>query len=170
MSLCVPLSKGYTAIVDDLDSDIAELRWSFSGCGYALRRSLSGFVYMHRVILERVIGQIPPGLLCDHANGNRLDNRRSNLRIATTSENLQNQGLRKDNATGVRGVYWAAARGKWRVEIAAEGRRFYLGYFTSFEEAVNVRKEAEIAHFGDFNAALREVERLEVKRRNEVRA
>ena len=71
----------------------------------------------------------------DHINGDRSDNRLSNLRIATHSENCQNAKARKDNATGLKGVGYDRRRGMWRARIKFDRSAKWLGYFNSPEEA-----------------------------------
>lgn len=79
-------------IVDDEDADVLECRWRFHYEGYAFRevgpRASRVSEYAHRVVAERVFGPIPPGSVVDHVNHNRLDNRRSNLRVVSNEDNL----------------------------------------------------------------------------------
>lgn len=108
----------------------------------------SGFALMHRVILGLESGDVRQG---DHINHDTLDNRLGfNLRIATPSQNSQNQRLRSDNISGVAGVSWDANRRKWHVSITVDKRVIHLGRFDSFELAVQVRREAVIQHHGNF--------------------
>lgn len=92
--------------------------------------------------LARVIMAEPVGLMVDHIDHVTLDNRRSNLRIATRSENGMNRlGARRDNrASGLRGVRFSTGNSKrpWRAIFTFQGRSVYLGYFTTPEEASSV--------------------------------
>lgn len=109
-----------------------------SNHGY-LRVSINGRLYLaHRIAWAMVTGAWPSGDL-DHINGDRTDNRISNLRIAPPRENNRNLSRREDNASGVTGV--ARARGKWRAYI--EGTN--LGHFATLEAAISARKAAEKA-------------------------
>lgn len=85
----------------------------------------------------------------DHINGNKIDNRRENLRLATRSENMQNQGTRRDNTSGYRNVKWHAKAKKWRVTIRVSGKDVHGGFFSSITEAAQkaeqMRKEAGFA-------------------------
>ena len=100
----------------------------------------------HRVIWALVHGEWPKGQI-DHKNGSRDDNRISNLRVVTHSENAKNQKRSSRNTSGVTGVFWDERRGKWRAVIMGNGKNKYLGRFTDFDEAVAVRKAAE-AEYG----------------------
>lgn len=71
----------------------------------------------------------------------------SNCRWVTRIIQNQNQRLRKDNTSGVRGVKWNASRNKWEVNISNNKDRIYLGLYESFEEAVQVRKNAEVKYW-----------------------
>jgi len=70
--------------------------------------------FVHRVVYMAFYGSIPDGLFVDHINGDRLDNRPSNLRMATKAENAMNrQGPNRNNKSGVRGVYFHVGCGRW---------------------------------------------------------
>lgn len=98
----------------------------------------------HRVAWAIYYGEWPVGHV-DHINHNRTDNRISNLRVVTRVENMRNAKIRQDNSSGVTGVCWDAARGKWRAEINGV-RRTMLGRFDSLDDAVAARKAAERLH------------------------
>lgn len=108
-------SMGYRHVIDDLDADLAELKWTThhsnpGEVGYAYRQVKENgkcrSILLHRVIAERACGHaLKPGERVDHVNENKRDNRRSNLRITTPSGNNHNRReARKDNKTGFRGV------------------------------------------------------------------
>src|SRR4051794_23713163 len=102
------LTKDGSAILVD-DGDFAWLnqwKWSISR-GYAVRRATGENVRMHRLILGLKLGEYT-----DHVNGNRLDNRRSNLRKATMAQNNQNRASR-GSKSGYRGVSWHKAGKCW---------------------------------------------------------
>lgn len=79
----------------------------------------------------------------DHINGDRKDNRISNLRDVSNAENSKNHCLRGDNTSGVPGVGWCSRKKKWRARIMEGGRETHVGYFDDFQMAVLMRKEAE---------------------------
>jgi len=82
----------------------------------------------------------------DHINGIKTDNREENLRDVSHYENMRNQVLRKNNNSGVTGVSWHKASGKWRVYINTEYKIKHLGYYDKLEDAIKARKEAEIKY------------------------
>ena len=88
----------------------------------------------------------------DHINGDPADNRWSNLRPATRAENARNVRKKSNNTSGVPGVYWAAARGKWMAYIHINRKMISLGRFTEFQEAAAARRAAEVKYFGEFSA------------------
>ena len=85
---------------------------------------------------------MPQGFI-DHINRDRSDNRLSNLRIVTLSENQQNHKKRKDNTSGVSGVYWSKKDRKWHVRVWVDNEPKSIGYFRTIEEAKLARTEAE---------------------------
>jgi len=86
----------------------------------------------------------------DHENRIKDDDRWENLRPATRLENNRNQGIRKDNTSGHKGVYWHKQRKKWVAQIVVNRKKIHLGYFDNLEEAVQCRKKAELKYFGEF--------------------
>lgn len=159
----IPLSQGYMTVVDAVDGDLALLSWTAQitrhGVVYARRniyhRHGSRKQFLHRVILERELGRaIPSNLLTDHKDGNGLNNRRSNLRLATHRQNGANHKPSSNNTSGVTGVHWFKATQKWQAYIQYRNKRRGLGYYDDFDEAVAVRQRAEAEMFGDFAPAV----------------
>lgn len=106
-------------------------------------------VYAHRIVMDA--GDYDFNNPVDHINGNTLDNRRQNLRIVTVRQNVLNTSIRKDNTSGVTGVCWDKRKQKWLVRIYDNGKEINLGYFNDFENAVQVRKEAEEKYYGEYS-------------------
>ena len=79
----------------------------------------------------------------DHLNGDPSDNRLCNLRAATRIENNKNAGIRRDNTSGIVGVYWQKQSKKWMAVISSEGKSKYLGLYENKEAAIVARKTAE---------------------------
>jgi hypothetical protein len=86
----------------------------------------------------------------DHANGNGLDNRRCNLRLATDTQNAQNRGLRSDNSSGFKGVSRDKQRQAWVAYISDGPRQRRLGRYSDREEAARAYDDAAIQLFGEF--------------------
>jgi len=99
--------------------------------------------WAHRLVFALVHGRFPNGDI-DHINGVQLDNRPENLREVSHSENLKNSARPSNNTSGVLGVGWYKASGKWQAYIRAHGKQVHLGLFSDFDEAVRARKVAEV--------------------------
>lgn len=143
----IPLTQGQVAVVDAADYEwLNQWKWYASWCkrmrGYYAKRDAYRHekVWMHRLILGLEIGD---KLVADHQNNNTLDNRRSNLRIATSAQNCANSRIKRNNRSGFKGVYFKTDRAKWAAVICVGGRRKFLGCFTT----------PELAHAAYCNAA-----------------
>lgn len=137
-----------SAIIDSIDTNIVKgMRWNLSKYGYAVCRDkhTRGLLLMHRLIVSAKCGEE-----VDHISRDKLDNRSSNLRIVTRSQNGKNLSLKSNNTSGVSGVYWHKQREKWCARITVEGKTIALGLFDDIETARRVRKIAEIKYFGEF--------------------
>lgn len=156
-SINIPLTKGYVAIVDPIDADLAEVSWYVTSGNrgsnkYAKRRfNKSTLAYLHRVVLSRMLNR--PLLKTeevDHINLNSLDNRRTNLRLANRSQNVSNQGKPKTNTSGFKGVSWYKANRKYVARIKFHQKNIHLGYFDDPYEAHMAYQRAAQDLFGDF--------------------
>jgi hypothetical protein len=134
----VPLTKGYEAVIDANDVPLVEgYNWTASvnpWTVYAYRmRRVDGKqrpVKMHRVIMGE-----PEGHEVDHRDCDGLNNRRCNLRAATSSENKKNQRVSSKNTTGYKGVHYYKAYGNFQAYISANGKQNFLGYYETAEAA-----------------------------------
>ena len=148
----IPLTSGGVALVDDEDFErvIAEGSWYAAeslNTSYARRvYHLGGSSYTTRAMHNLITGLS----YVDHVNGNGLDNRRSNLRPATASQNQANQRKRRDNTSGFRGVQWHPPGCKWRAVIRVKGRLHSLGYYDIREEAARAYDVAALEFFGEY--------------------
>ncbi len=145
----VPLTLGYEAIVDDDDyASVAAHRWhavEIGGTVYAGRKGATR-VYLHRDIM----GISDRKILVDHKNMNGLDCRRSNLRVATKSQNMANRGPARNNKSGLKGVFFDKARGKWQASIGVQCRVYHLGRYHTKELAAAAYDAAAVRFFGEF--------------------
>lgn len=130
------------AIVDDEDYDsVISEKW-YLAVGYA---QAAGSVYMHRLLMG-----FPEGMEIDHRNGNKLDNRKENLRVATHQQNLFNRSAQKNNVGGDKGIHLTKSTGRWRAQLKFGKRRIHVGYFDSPEEAARAYDRVAIEKFGEF--------------------
>ena len=103
----------------------------------------------HRIAWAWMTGEWPKEDI-DHINGDRSDNRFSNLRAVNRSQNLQNTGIKKRNKSGVPGVHFCNERMKWVAQIKINKKPTVLGRFYKFEDAVAARWNAQEIHYGEF--------------------
>lgn len=120
------------ATVDPMDAYLVrEHRWHRGGTndGYAATQLNGTTMYMHRLIMGAA-----PSEMVDHIDGNPLNNRRSNLRIVTRSQNAANISTTR-NATGYKGVATFPSRGKYQGRVCKDGGTFRGPYRKTPEEA-----------------------------------
>jgi len=166
----IELTKGQTAIIDDQDyRRISAYKWYIGSDGYARRTSYakgkSKNIFMHRQILFPHKREFD-GIETDHINGNRLDNRRSNLRAATRE---QNQWNRKKPETGgsskYKGVSLHSRDNSWYAYITTNGKHKHLGSFDNEEQAARAYNIAAEELHGEFarlnNTVLTKKERVD---------
>lgn len=144
--------KGYVAIVDDEDSDLAKMKWHTSSLylrSHYLPNGKKERCSLHRVILERVLGRsLEKGEEVDHIDMNPLNNLRSNLRLATRSQNQANKTKNRRNKSGYKGV--RKIRNKWYTYITVKGKPTYVGNYDTPEEAHQAYCRAALIVHGEF--------------------
>jgi hypothetical protein len=156
VSKFIECQDGSKFIVDDDDfSALSAHSWRRDENGYAVRGCAEAGEYrivaMHRVILGLEHGDPRWG---DHRSTDKSDNRRSNLRVCTPAQNCQNQGIRKNNTSGFKGVQWMKAKKKWQAKICVNRVQKHLGLFETPEAAheaycIAARElRGEFANFG----------------------
>lgn len=105
----------------------------------------------HRLAWLFQTGDVPEkGFEIDHRNGDRSDNRWSNLREVTKAQNMWNAKRPAANVSGVKGVSWVAERSQWIARITVNGRKVHLGQFDDKQQAIAARKAAEAKYHGEF--------------------
>ena len=101
--------------------------------------------YAHRLAWLYVNGEWPNGEI-DHINHDPQDNRIDNLRVVNHQTNGKNQKFSISNTSGATGIYWYKRGKKWQASIRVNGGNIHLGYFVNYDDAVAVRKNAEISY------------------------
>lgn len=151
-SRLIPLSKGQFAIVDEADFEwLNQWSWYLGTKGYAGRDQGRNKSEKRRYIrMHTLITCPPPGMVTDHLNGNKLDNRRSNLRICTQAKNTRNSKPHSDSKSGFRGVSWHGLTDKWQARVSINGKEKYLGLYDTREEAALAYNQAAKIHYGEF--------------------
>lgn len=128
ISLHGKYGAGKYVLVDDEDYELLnKYKWFSDKHGY-VARGVTQNGKPQRILMHRVILETPKGLVTDHINGNRLDNRRSNLRIATQTENTYNSKPNSDSIVPFKGVCWDKMRGKWQVRVVLQGNTQFHAY------------------------------------------
>ena len=139
-------SKGEEFWFDLDDYDLIKgYNWYIDAQGY-VRTSNPGR-RMHRIIL----GLKDKHVMVDHIHHKKFDNRKSELRIATGSQNQMNRDIPSQNKSGFRGVSWHKNKNGWIAQIGLNGKLKYLGIFKDINDAINARLEAEKYYFGEYN-------------------
>lgn len=164
-TISIPLSKTgenaglYSALIDECDSDFALFNWTvkkFANTEYAYKGVRQGgkrvgSVYLHRAIMAKIMGrELEKSEDVDHINGNGLDNRRCNLRLATRQQNMMNRRVSRDNSSGYKGVSWHDGNGKFHARIRVAGKRIHLGYYDDPAEAYAAYCAAAKIHHGEY--------------------
>lgn len=147
------LPSGLIALIDDADHErvVAAGPWHAAPCGrhvYAQRSVRKPGT--KRSTEERLHTFLTGWSLVDHANGNGLDNRRSNLREATHAQNSANSRLSRRSTSGLKGVTWYKRTSRWRAHITVGQQQRHLGYFDEAIEAAKAYDTAALEAFGEF--------------------
>lgn len=137
------------ALVDDDVADLLRYRWRLDAKGYVIRycEIRVGGKLLHRMKLAHAILGLPgPGMIVDHINRDRLDNRRANLRFITKAQNAQNRSAHRNNVTRLRGVHLRKDTGRFSASVGLNGKLIRLGCYESADEAADVAREYRLAH------------------------
>lgn len=123
-----------------------------AGCLNSLGYLVVGVNYrligVHRIVLLMVTGETPK--VVDHINGIKNDNRLSNLRMATSAQNIWNQKRRSSNTSGVKGVSFNKKLGTWRAYLDCNGHQKHFGGFVTLEDAKQFIERKRLEMHGSF--------------------
>lgn len=131
-------------IIDPEDFSKLQFNWYINNMGYATNDTKP------RKQLHRLVMNEPKDMSVDHINGNKLDNRKSNLRVCTHQQNLCNQKLNTRNKSGFKGVSWNKIRNKWETSIMYNQKHIFGGYFDKKELAAIKYNDLAVSLFGVF--------------------
>lgn len=149
----IELTQGFSCVVDDEDyNELIKHSWCIGNDGYACRGirlgdGTSRLVRLHRQVMGLTLGD---GKQLDHINRNRLDNRKSNLRLCTSSQNQHNKPRPVNNTSNYKGVTWHKIGGKWQAQIMVNKKYKYLGLFKTAELAYEAYCKAALELHGEF--------------------
>lgn len=137
-----------TEIDDFLFPLLSSFNWLLQGHGYASTHIGKRSVLLHRFIMG--VAFIPSHQQVDHIDGNRLNNKTSNLRLCSPLENARNKNSAKNNITGFKGVFKCSNGPNYSSMIHINGSRLYLGTFKDPREAALAYDAAAREHHGEF--------------------
>lgn len=155
------LAQGYISLVDDEDFEwLSKWKW------YAMKKKRGSDVYIRSVqrgtfysdgtwkllYLHRLLMKLQWGdkRVVDHINGNPLDNRKANLRVCTTPQNVRNRGKNSNNTSGYKGVSWDKEKKKWSANIWLNNKSYFIGYYKTAKEASKAYDKKAIKMHGEF--------------------
>jgi len=146
---------GY-ALVDEEFAHLNGLKWHLTNRKrtkthryVASSKDLDG-VTKHTKMHQLIMGKPPRGMVIDHKNGDKKDNRRANLRFATRQENAMNHSKYDNNTSGYIGAYLHKPSGGWMSKIGHKNKLIHLGTFKTAEEAARARDVAALELHGKF--------------------
>lgn len=144
-----PEDGTFTRLVSGHGKHAGEIAGTVAANGYCFVMVKGRQYLAHRLAWLYVNGAFPEGDI-DHINGDKRDNRISNLREATRSQNMCNRRAKPNSRSGIKGVHWHPQARRWRSAIAINGKSKHLGYFDTIDEARDAYAAAAQAVHGDF--------------------
>lgn len=141
-------NSGYKFLIDLDDLElVSKYSWSQTN-NYLMTwdSELKRNIYLHQLIMGTHISR-DKYLVVDHINHQRSDNRRKNLRLVTYQQNSRNCSVAKRNTSGYTGVSWNIGKNRWQATIRIDGRLIMLGMRKELDDAIELRKQAEIVYF-----------------------
>jgi len=150
----IKLSPSGNAIVDDDTFDsISKFKWYLSALGYAIggekTKDKKAFIKMHRFIM----GVDDPKIIIDHIDGDKLNNQKSNLRVATPAQNMHNSKKREGTKNRYKGVTYLPKLNLWQSRCRMNGLDIFLGHYKSEIAAAYAynKKAIELSEFSRVN-------------------
>jgi hypothetical protein len=152
----IPLTKGMHAVIDAADEAlVSPYKWSaflngkrYEAMSYVWDASAGR---SRKIRMHRLLASCPAGKVVDHRNGNRLDNRRCNLRVCTVAENSRNRMKPRGGTSTFKGVHRSdRTRKPWCSRIWSNGRTIDLGRYETEEAAARAYDGAALTYFGEF--------------------
>lgn len=131
---------------------IKDFYWWYDDNGYVQAIVGEKHIRLHRLVMNIT----DESVIIDHIQHparekHKIDNRKSNLRIVTASQNCMNSSKRLNNTSGITGVYWSKNRQSWVAEIGINNKGICLGYFANKDDAIKARQQAENKYFKEFS-------------------
>lgn len=149
----VPLSQGFEAVIDASDVPLVLNRSWYVQKSQNTNYAMSGVKKNGKrttELMHRLIAMPPKDMEVDHIDGDGLNNRRSNLRCATKSQNQRNSRRNCLNTSGFKGVHWYESKRRWQAQIMLNKKQHHLGYFKTAEEAHSAYVAASERLHGEF--------------------
>jgi hypothetical protein len=151
----IKTNKQEEIFVDDEDYDwLSKHTWWYLSNGYAQTNIKHNNKWKTKLMHRLIMGVTDRWTLVDHINNNKIDNRRSNLRVCNQSENLRNRGLQKNNTSGIKGLSYCKQYNSWKATI--NSNKQYTKSFScniypdAKERAIQWLKENREKLHGDF--------------------
>jgi hypothetical protein len=140
----MPLHHGKIAVFDRADLDkVMQLSWHVTDGGY-VRTSSKAVGKNKRIYLHRYLLDCPADTFVDHIDGDKMNNRRSNLRLATPAQNMYNRF--NEHA----GISYDKGRKKFLVQKQKNGRREFVGRYDTYDQALAAKKLADLCYYGRY--------------------
>lgn len=149
----IPLTQGRVTIVDDEDYPIVSLFkwWAFKIKNYHYAATTIFISDKQTTLLmHRLIMNAPFDKLVDHINHNGLDNRKTNMRLCTYSQNHMNGKPHKNSSSKYKGVHWSKHHKRWIAQIRKDNKQTRMGYFHEEKAAAQAYNFVAYELFGDF--------------------
>jgi len=152
----IALTQGQVALIDDDDFELVS-RYKWCAAWDPSTKSFRAITTIRKddgkrtaLLMHRLIMNANKGEEVDHIHHFTLDNRKSELRLCTRSQNMQNTHKYANNRSGHKGVYWINNCQKWRAQIRSNGQPIHLGIFTDINDAIAARAAATLLYHGEF--------------------